>query len=165
MFLDPGADERVCHHLPWDPQRPPNIKSTPAKQEVDSHAMILLEKPTAAFNVHQTGLDVPPAHVCWLPPESPGTSEPRSPWVNRVYRTREIYKLAIKPCLTWCNRRDLRSDKGGYKKTHPFWPLGHSAWSEHGGHILCVDWQAVLTCSGALLLCLWWKFYVCRHVQ
>lgn len=150
------------------PKRLPNrqnIKSTPAIQEVDSHAMILLEKPTTAFNVHQAGLDIPPAHVCRLPPGSPGTSEQRPLQVSRVYRTREINKSIIKPCLTWCNRHGLRSDKGGYKKAHPFWPRGHSACSGHGGHILHFDWQAVLTCCGALLLCLWWKFRVCRHVQ
>lgn len=138
-------------------------ESTPAIQEVASHAMILLEEPTAAFNVQQAGLDVPP--VCGLPPESPGTSEPRPPRVNTVYRSREIYKLPIKACLTWCNRRGLRSDKGGYKKTHPFWPWGQSPCSGHGGHILRVDWQAALTCSSALLLCLRWKSNVCRHVQ
>lgn len=77
---DPRTDELVCHHLSRDPQRPlnrQNIKSTPAIQEVDSHAMILSQKHTAAFNVHWAGLGVPPAHVCWLPPESPGTPKPR----------------------------------------------------------------------------------------
>lgn len=73
MLLDPGADEPICHHLSTPP--PPEPKH--AVQEVNSHAMILLEKPTAAFNVHQTGFDVPPVHVCQLPPESPGTSQPR----------------------------------------------------------------------------------------
>lgn len=127
--------------------------------------MILLEKPTAAFNVHRAGLDVSPAHVCLLPPESPGTTEPKPPRVNRVYRTREIYKLTIKPCLTWCNSRGLRSDKEGYNKTHPFWPGGHSACSGHSAHILRVDWQAVLTCNGALLLCLWCEFFADVFLQ
>lgn len=63
--------------------------------------MILLEEPAAAFNVHQAGLDVPPAHVCRLPPQSPGTSELRPEGgVRGVYRSGEIYKSAIKPCLT-----------------------------------------------------------------
>lgn len=81
--------------------------------------MILLEEPAAAFNVHRAGLDVPPAHVCRLPPQSPGT---RRGGVRRVYRSGEIYKLAVKPCLTRCKGRGSPPDKGGYKKTHPFGP-------------------------------------------
>lgn len=81
--------------------------------------MILLEEPAAAFNVHRAGLDVPPAHVCRLPPQSPGT---RRGGVRRVYRGRGIYKLAVKPCQTRCKGRRSPPDKGGYKKTHPFGP-------------------------------------------
>lgn len=77
MFPDPAADEPVCHHLPGDALSHPPSFPIDALQEVNSHAMILLEEPAAAFNVHQAGLDVPPAHVCRLPPRSPGTSELR----------------------------------------------------------------------------------------
>lgn len=77
MFPDPAADEPVCHHLPGDSLSHPPSFPIDALQEVNSHAMILLEEPATAFNVHQAGLDVPPAHVCRLPPQSPGTSELR----------------------------------------------------------------------------------------
>lgn len=95
-------------------------RATPPKhevREVSSHAMIRLEKPTAAFNVHQTGFEVPPVHACQLPPESPGTSQPRP---TKFIAAEKSSTWLKKPCLTWCRRHGFRSDKGGYKKTHPF---------------------------------------------
>lgn len=106
--------------------------------------MILLEEPAAAFNVHRAGLDVPPAHVCRLPPQSPGT---RRGGVRRVYRSGEIYKLAVKPCLTRCKGRGSPPDKRGYKKTHPFGPESPALAVDAADHILHADWRAVSTCS------------------
>lgn len=90
-----------------------------AVQEVNSHAMILLEEFAAAFNVYRAGLDVPPAHVCRLPPQPPGTGPGG---VSRAYRARGICKLAVKPCPTRCKGRGSSPDKASYKKAHPFGP-------------------------------------------
>lgn len=132
----------IFHRIPEGSQKRQNIKSIPMTQEVHSHAMTLLEKPTGAFNVYHAELRPASSRAAWeyWAKASVGQwslSQPRN------------LQVGYKPCLTWCNKHGSRSDKDSYKKTHPLWLWGHSGCSGHSSYILCVT---VVNHSGDLLL-------------